>query len=75
MKIKLKLWFIIACMCLISGYSSQADKLEEQPNETTQTTSAFDLEKSVVKLNSGYEMPIIGIGTFRLSDSECENSV
>ncbi len=26
-------------------------------------------------LNSGYEMPILGLGVFRLSDSECENSV
>ena len=26
-------------------------------------------------LNSGYEMPILGIGTFRLSQSEAEDSV
>ena len=36
---------------------------------------AFDLEDGTVMLNSGYEMPILGIGTFRLSGSEVENSV
>lgn len=35
----------------------------------------FDLENGTVMLNSGYEMPILGIGTFRLSGSEAENSV
>lgn len=36
---------------------------------------AFDLEKGTVLLNSGYEMPILGIGCFRLSQEEAENSV
>ena len=31
----------------------------------------FDLERGIVLLNSGYEMPILGLGTFQLSDSEC----
>ena len=26
-------------------------------------------------LNSGYEMPIVGLGTYALSDEECYNSV
>lgn len=37
--------------------------------------SSFDLEAGTVMLNSGYEMPILGIGMFRLSQSEAENSV
>ena len=36
---------------------------------------AFDLKKGTVKLNSGHEMPILGIGTFQLSNSQAENSV
>lgn len=36
---------------------------------------AFDIEKGTVLLNSGYEMPILGIGCFRLSQEEAENSV
>lgn len=65
-------------MYLMTGCSFQHDKQDEQSNaklfEITQTAT-FDLEKRTVRLNSGYDMPIIGIGTFRLSDSECENSV
>lgn len=36
---------------------------------------AFDLKKGTVKLNSEHEMPILGIGTFQLSNSQAENSV
>ena len=35
----------------------------------------FDFEKKTVTLNSGYEMPIIGLGTWTLDDDEAENSV
>ena len=36
---------------------------------------SFDLEKGTVRLNSGYDMPILGIGTYALSSSQAENSV
>ena len=35
----------------------------------------FDLKKGTVLLNSGYEMPVLGIGTYLLSNSQTENSV
>ena len=35
---------------------------------------AFDFDSKTVKLNSGYEMPILGLGMFSLSDSQAENS-
>ena len=35
----------------------------------------FDLKKGTVLLNSGYEMPVLGIGTFYLSSDQAENSV
>lgn len=38
-------------------------------------TSQFDLDKGTVVLNSGYEMPILGIGTYQLSNAQAENSV
>lgn len=37
--------------------------------------AGFDLEKQTVTLNNGVEMPIIGIGTFMLSDKQAEDSV
>lgn len=33
------------------------------------------METATVTLNSGYEMPIMGLGTYSLSDEECYNSV
>ncbi len=35
----------------------------------------FDFETKTVMLNSGYEMPIMGLGTYSLTDEECYNSV
>ena len=38
-------------------------------------TADFDLQKGTVMLNSGYEMPVLGIGCFMLSQQQAENSV
>ncbi len=35
----------------------------------------FDFETKTVILNSGYEMPINGLGTYSLHGDECINSV
>lgn len=35
----------------------------------------FDMERKMVMLNSGYEMPILGLGTYSLLDDTCVNSV
>ena len=47
------------------------------PNKTIDSAEIgkFDFEKKTVLLNSGYEMPIMGLGTYSLSDEECYNSV
>ncbi|MDE6389628.1 MAG: aldo/keto reductase [Lachnospiraceae bacterium] len=62
--------------------NSQTETTEEKNIGSEQQEAAgksqgqvFDLENGTVMLNSGYEMPILGIGTFRLSGSEAENSV
>ena len=51
----------------------------EQPNTTanaeTKNKGEFDFDKKTVMLNSGYEMPINGIGTYSLLDEECVDSV
>ncbi len=38
-------------------------------------SSAFDFKTKTVMLNSGYEMPIYGIGTYSLLDEVCVESV
>jgi len=39
------------------------------------SSQVFNFESRTVLLNSGYEMPIIGLGTWTLNDDEAENSV
>lgn len=48
---------------------------EAETNATEENPGNFNLETATVTLNSGYEMPIIGLGTYSLSDEECYNSV
>ena len=45
--------------------------------ETEEGSSApvFNFEAHTVMLNSRYEIPIMGLGTYSLSDEECLNSV
>jgi len=51
--------------------------LDEMEITTVKTTSVavFDFESRTVMLNSGYEMPINGLGTYSLHGDECINSV
>ena len=55
----------------ISEWVKSLDIVSGQPADT----GVFGFEKQTVLLNSGYEMPIIGLGTWTLSDDEAENSV
>ena len=55
--------------------SDTGEAAEENVSGISGETGVFDLEKGTVLLNNGIEMPILGIGTFRLSDQEAENSV
>lgn len=44
-------------------------------NSEEKNIGEFDLETGKVMLNSGYEMPINGLGTYSLHGDECINSV
>lgn len=52
---------------------------EEQTQEQEETVMAeditFNFETKTVMLNSGYEMPIYGIGTYSLTGETCVDSV
>lgn len=58
-------------------------QIEETTTSETETPAAelvsiepeFNLDAGTVTLNNGVSMPILGIGTFSLSDSEAEESV
>lgn len=44
-------------------------------SETEMIIPVFDFDTKTVRLNSGYEMPIMGLGTYALADDICVNSV
>ena len=46
-----------------------------EPSKNASEAGNFDIDKGIVTLNSGYEMPILGIGTYQLSNAQAENSV
>lgn len=43
--------------------------------DTKIDVGVFNFDTHTVLLNSGYEMPIMGLGTYSLSDEECYNAV
>ena len=45
------------------------------PSANTDQTGVFNLKAGTVMLNNGITMPILGTGTYRLSDEQAENSV
>ena len=48
---------------------------EPAAEEETIIRAEFDFERGTVMLNSGYEMPINGLGTYSLHGDVCINSV
>ena len=48
---------------------------EPVEEEETMVRAEFDLETKTVMLNSGYEMPVNGLGTYSLHGDECIASV
>lgn len=49
--------------------------MEQGKDAGREAAGAFDFEKKTVLLNSGYEMPIMGLGTYSLDHDTCVNSV
>lgn len=49
--------------------------IEDIDSITFSMTNPFNFDTKTVRLNSGYDMPIIGIGTYLLSTSQAEESV
>ncbi len=59
--------------------STSKDTPESKPitdiDMAKENTISFDFDNKTVRLNSGYDMPIVGLGTYALSDEECMGSV
>ena len=61
-----------------AGTAAISFQTAENTTDTVQIFAngiSFNFETKTVTLNSGYEMPIYGIGTYSLLNEECVNSV
>ena len=70
--------FFIILVCLsaypAAGLADEEGSMMSQVN-AEKTVGAFDFESKTVLLNSGYTMPIMGLGTYALDHDTCVNSV
>ena len=83
LKKRIKLIGLVLLSCLMVACQPQQSNNsnnQEKNNKTTSkksegSTSVFDISSRKVTLNSGYDMPLNGIGTYSLTDEECFNSI
>ena len=77
---------VLLCMACLNAQCQKAEvhkndgttveiPVEDIDSITFSMTNPFNFETHTVRLNSGYDMPIIGIGTFYLSTAQAEESV
>lgn len=59
------------------NFNEQNTNISNVVNQSSNIGQApvFNFETRTVKLNSGYEMPLNGIGTYSLTGDECYNSI
>ena len=75
--------FVLLILCLSScGAAWQAEApqtvsaaVSEGKEEGADMIGKFDFKTKTVLLNSGYKMPILGLGTYALDYDTCVNSV
>ena len=70
--------FLIICLLgmLMTGCGESAENFSEQEAVEMQVEkNPLNLESKTVTLNSGYEMPIYGIGTYSLHGEVCKKSL
>ena len=54
---------------------TEKNRMENSSHEIKAEAGVFDFENKTVLLNSGYTMPILGLGTYALDHETCVNSV
>lgn len=75
-KITLALSALPMALCLAAcGNAGRESGKQAQSEPKAEHDSVFDLEQGIVHLNSGYDMPVAGLGTYALSHDECMTSV
>lgn len=72
--------FSIVIIVMLNRKANTSNKQHQEgdfnmSNINNSSNISFDFETKTVKLNSGYEMPILGLGTWTQDDVETANSV
>ncbi len=75
----LPLFLLIFAACASAagpkGEAAQTANLANKQEVAQVSRAVFDFESKTVRLNSGYDMPIYGLGTYSLHGETCLNSV
>ncbi|MEI0527216.1 aldo/keto reductase [Brachyspira intermedia] len=67
--------FLCLLLIIISAYVTSLNKKAEANTNMGNNKVVFNFNTKTAKLNSGYEIPLNGIGTYSLLNDECYNSV
>lgn len=77
-KLFLSISFILS-LCLMVACQAHSSKEKEMETSSKQTNhekiSTFDFQSKTVILNSGYKMPLNGIGTYSLNNDVCFDAI
>lgn len=66
---------VLLCLTACSSKNQQGQTDADSSAAGITAERVFDFEKKTVTLNSGYEMPLNGLGTYSLEDETCVSSV
>ena len=69
------LTLLLSLACVSASQAAGAENITEGESMIKEDIGVFDFESHTVLLNSGYAMPIMGLGTYSLDHDTCVNSV
>ena len=69
------LYILLATFILLAGQAAAAEPDTPAAYKEEQSVGVFDFDSKTVLLNNGYEMPILGLGTYALDHDTCVRSV
>ena len=68
-------FLFILSACSQEKTKKSSDSSSTASRQTSETPGNFNFDSKTVTLNSGYQMPVYGLGTYSLHGKECKTSV
>ena len=72
---KILIFTVVAIIIILIIAGIVYKNLKTNDNNTNNGNAKFNFETKTVKLNSGYEMPLNGIGTYSLTGDTCYDAI